>query len=138
MRSSTAESRLTSWLPTWSELVADLDRELERLEAHVAHGNTDPDEATYAVLNGSRILRALATHDVAISKRVAGVWALEHLPDRWHSTLLAAGRTYDGHARPDDEALLAREMAAFIAMVRERLPTAAPRLEGAEPRRSGS
>ena len=67
--------------PTWSELGVDLDRELEHLEAHVAAGDTDPYEATYAILNGSRILRALETGDVAISKRAAGNWALEHLPD---------------------------------------------------------
>ena len=53
-------------------------------------------EATYAILNGSRIIRALETGDVAISKRSAGHWALEHLPARWHPALRAAGRAYDG------------------------------------------
>ena len=60
-------------------------------ERHVAAGDyTDPYEATYAVLNGSRILHSLETQDVAISKREAGDWALEHLPDRWHPLLRAA------------------------------------------------
>ena len=70
--------------PAWPELEVDLDRELEHLEAHVAEGDTDPYEATYAILNGSRIVRALETGDVAISKRAAGLWGLDHLPDRWH------------------------------------------------------
>ena len=108
--------------PAWPEIVAELDRELEHLEAHVAEGDTDPYEATYAVLNGSRILHALATRDVAISKREAGAWGLKHLPDRWHPILTAAIRTYDGAGTPDDVALLADGMADFVAMVREQLP----------------
>jgi hypothetical protein len=112
--------------PTWSELEVDLDRELEHLEAHVAAGDTDPYEATYAILNGSRILRALETRDVAVSKRSAGGWALEHLPVRWHAVLRAAIRAYDGQPTAVDVELLAQEMAPFVAMVRERLPTTPP------------
>ena len=109
--------------PTWAELEIDLDRELEHLEAHVAAGDTDPHEATYAILNGSRIVRGVETRDVAISKRSAGQWALEHLPARWHPALQAAGRVYDEQGSPEDSDLIAREMAPFVAMVRERLPT---------------
>jgi Domain of unknown function (DUF4111) len=122
--------------PAWPELEVDLDRELEHIERHVVEGDTDPYEATYAVLNGSRILRAVETHDVAISKRAAGRWGLEHLPARWHPALEAAGRAYDGAATPEDVELLAREMAAFVAMVRERLPALEPRT-GDAPRWSG-
>jgi hypothetical protein len=124
--------------PTWSELEVDLDRELEHLEAHVAGGDNDPYEATYAILNGSRIIRAIKTRDVAISKRSAGRWALEHLPVRWHAVLRAAGRAHDGQTTPQDTHLLAREMAAFVAMVRERLPAATSRTDAAQPRWSGS
>jgi aminoglycoside adenylyltransferase-like protein len=123
--------------PTWSELEVDLHRELEHLERHVAEGDTDPYEATYAFLNGSRILRAVETGDVAISKRSAGKWALEHLPVRWHAVLSAAGRAYDGQASSDDADLLANEMAPFVAMVKERLPTAMPQDEAGQPRWSG-
>ena len=122
--------------PTWAELEIDLDRELEHLERHVAEGDTDPYEATYAILNGSRILRTLETRDAAISKRSAGEWALEHLPARWHSALRAAGRAYDGQATPEDTELLATEMAPFVAMVRERLPSAIATDDG-QPRWSG-
>jgi hypothetical protein len=115
--------------PTWSELEVDLDRELEHLEAHVAAEDTDPYEATYAILNGSRILRALETRDVAASKRSAGRWALEHLPARWHGALRAALRAYDNRAAAGDTDLLAMEMAPYVAMVRERLPTATPRTD---------
>lgn len=122
--------------PAWRELEVDLDRELEHLEAHVAEGDTDPYEATYAILNGSRIVRALETGDVAISKRAAGLWGLDHLPDRWHPALRAAGRAYDGQSTAEDVDLLALEMAPFVAMVRERLP--ASRIREAPPRWSGS
>jgi hypothetical protein len=124
--------------PDWHELEADLDREVEHLEAHVAAGDTDPFEATYAVLNGSRILRALETGDVAIAKRSAGRWALEHLPDRWHPVLRAAGRAYEGKATSEDTDLLATEMAEFVAMVRDRLPSASSRAPGSPPRWSAS
>ena len=122
--------------PTWPELEVDLDREVEHLEAHVAEGDADPYEATYAFLNGSRIVRALETGDVAISKRSAGLWGLDHLPDQWHPALRAAGRAYDGQSTAEDADLLASEMAPFVAMVRERLP--ASRSGGAPPRWSGS
>jgi hypothetical protein len=105
--------------PTAAQLEEALHVELDHLERHVEAGDTDPFEATYAFLNGSRIMRAIETGDVAISKREAGPWALEHLPDRWHPALRAAMRAYDRQATVDDEALLAREMAPFVAFVRE-------------------
>jgi len=106
--------------PTSAEIAADLREELEHLERHVAAGDhTDPYEATYAVLNSCRILHSLETQDVVISKREAGAWALEHLPDRWHPLLRAAMRYYDGKATPEDVQLLAAGMAPFVAMVRD-------------------
>lgn len=124
--------------PTWDELLGELDRELEHLERHVVEGDTDPFEATYALLTGGRILRALATRDVVISKRAAGVWALEHLPARWHPALRAAIRAYDGQGTDADAELLAGEMSAFVSFVREHLPHAADRAPDAVPRWSGS
>jgi len=123
--------------PTRDELDVDLSRELEHIERHVAEGDTDPYEATYALLNGSRILHALETGDVAISKRAAGAWAIQHLPARWHPALHAAARAYDGQATPADEARLAEEMAPFIAMVREHLPATDEVTEEPRPRWSG-
>jgi aminoglycoside adenylyltransferase-like protein len=123
--------------PTWEELQADIDRELEHLERHVAEGDTDPFEATYAILNGSRILHSVETHSVAISKRAAGTWALEHLPDRWRPALRAAARAYEGHPADGDVALLADRMAPFVAFVRERMPSIDDRPEGTLPRWSG-
>jgi hypothetical protein len=123
--------------PTWPELEGELSRELEHIERHVVEGDTDPYEATYALFNGSRILHALETGNVAISKHAAGAWALEHLPGRWHPALRAAARAYAGQAEPDDAALLAAEMAPFIAMVRERLPSPEGSTLEARPRWSG-
>jgi hypothetical protein len=108
--------------PTWPEIQVDLDRELEHIERHVAEGDTDPYEAAYAILNGSRILHSLDTHSPVLSKREAGGWALDHLPDRWHPAIRAGLRAYDERASAEDTELLGAEMAPFVAMVRERLP----------------
>jgi len=123
--------------PTWDEFESELDRELEHIERHLVEGDTDPYEATYAILNGSRILCSLETHDVVISKRAAGAWALEHRPGRWGPALRAALRSYDGQRTEDDVGLLAAEMAPFIAFVREHLPAPADRPADALPRWSG-
>jgi hypothetical protein len=122
---------------TWSELEVDLDRELEHIERHVAEGDTDPYEAAYAILNGSRILRSIETRDVVLSKRAAGEWALGHLPARWHAAIRAAARAHDGQATADDADLLATEMGPFVAMVRERLPASDATDSEARPRWSG-
>ena len=107
------------------------------MERHVVEGDTDPYEATYAMLNGSRILHSVETHNVAISKRAAGSWALEHLPARWHPPLMAALRNYDGRPAEGDVTLLAEEMALFVAYVRERVPPTDNRPAEALPRWSG-
>ena len=109
--------------PTQDELWLALRAEVEHLERHVDAGDTDPFEATYAFLNGSRIMRAIETGDVVISKREAGPWGLEHLDDRWHPMLEAALRAYEGRATDEDGELLAGQMAPFVAMVRERIDT---------------
>lgn len=103
----------------------------------MAEGDTDAYEATYAILNGSRILHTLVTRDPAISKRSAGQWALDQLPVRWHAALRAAGRTYEAEASSGDTDLIAWEMSPFVAMVRERLPSATPRTADSPPRWSG-
>ncbi len=117
--------------PTTAELRRALDRELEHLERHVYEGDAaDPYEATYAIWNGCRILHTLDTGSPVVSKRSAGAWALEHLPDTWHAPIRAAGRSYDGEATDDDRELLRNAMPAFVAMVRERLPVTEPRPPG--------
>jgi hypothetical protein len=117
--------------PTSESLALALDREVEHLERHVYEGDArDPYEATYAMWNGCRILYTIETGSPAISKRSAGLWALGHLPSRWHPAILAAGRSYDGRASAEDEQLLAESMAPFVAMVRERVPIVEPRPDG--------
>lgn len=112
--------------PTAAELRRALDRELEHLERHVYEGDAaDPYEATYAIWNGCRILHTLETGSPVISKRSAGAWGLEHLPERWHAVIHAAGRAYDGTASAEDTEVLRSTMAPFVDLVRQRLP--APR-----------
>jgi hypothetical protein len=123
--------------PTWAELEVDLRRELEHLERHVIEGDDDPYEATYSILNGSRILHAVESGNVVISKRSAGAWGLEHLPDRWHEVIHAALRAYDGQTTPEDATLLAGAMGPFVAMVRNQLPGPDEPSAEARPRWSG-
>jgi hypothetical protein len=123
--------------PTWDEVEVDLDRELEHIERHVHEGDSDPYEAAYAILNGSRILHALQTHNVVLSKREAGIWALDHLPDRWHPAIHAAHRAYDEQATTQDVELLAVDMAPFVVMVRQRMPAKEGQSPDAVPRWSG-
>jgi Domain of unknown function (DUF4111) len=112
--------------PTATEIAVNLREELEHLERHVAAGDyTEPYEATYAILNGSRILHSLETQDVVISKREAGAWSLKHLPDRWHPLLQAALRNYGGESTPGDIQVLAAGMAPYVAMVREAMSPSA-------------
>jgi hypothetical protein len=120
--------------PTVRELRWALDRELEHLERHVAEGDaSDPYEATYAILNGCRVLRTLETGDPVISKRSAGDWGLANLPSTWHDAIRAGRRSYDGKASTEDLELLRQSMPEFIAYVREHLP-AAPSRRAARPR----
>jgi hypothetical protein len=120
--------------PTTSELRQALDRELEHLERHVFEGDAnDPYEATYAIWNGARILHTLETGDPVLSKRSAGAWGIEHLPERWHAVVRAAGRVYDGVGTAADNEILRVTMAPFVSMVRERLP-ASSRRPGGRPR----
>lgn len=124
--------------PSWAELEVELSRELEHIERHVLEGDTDSYEATYALLNGSRILRAVETRNIALSKRAAGLWALEHLPDRWRPGLEAALRSYDGQRTALDTDILATEMSPFVTFVRGRLPYPDERPSDALPRWSGA
>lgn len=107
-------------VPTWDELEEALLLELEHLERHVAAGDDDPYEASYAIFNGARILYSIETRKVVISKRAAGEWALDHLPPSWNEAIRAAGRAYDGEASVDDARVLAKAMAPLVAMVRAR------------------
>ena len=97
----------------------------------------DPYEATYAILNGSRILHSIETHNVVLSTREAGTWALDYLAERWHPVVHAALRAYDERATPADVVLLATDMADFIATLRERLPATDGSAPDARPRWSG-
>ena len=123
--------------PTWEELAVELSREVEHLERHVVEGDDDPYEATFALLNGSRVIRAVKTGDVVISKRAAATWALDHLPDRWRPAIRAAERSYLGRAEPGDHALIAAEQGPFVAYVRECLPWPDDRPADTLPRWSG-
>ena len=106
--------------PTTAEIAANLQEELEHLERHVVAGDyTDPYEATYAILNGSRILslaRDQGRHDLEARGRslVAEAPAGPMAP-------APPGRDPQlrGEATPEDVQVLAAGMAPFVAMVRD-------------------
>jgi hypothetical protein len=117
--------------PTWDDLLADLDREVEHIERHVLEGDAhDPYEATVAHLNGCRVLRTMATREPVISKRSAGRWGLATLPDIWHPALEAALRCYDGQASAAEIGLLRQSMPLFVEYVRGHVPVVEPRPTG--------
>ena len=121
--------------PKPEDLRRALSREVEHLERHVYEGDaSDPYEATFAVLNGCRVLYTLSTGSPVISKRSAGDWGLTHLAARWHPAIRAAGRSYDGVATAEEDELLRVTMPSFVEMVRERLPLLRPRPPGQPPR----
>lgn len=111
--------------PTNTELRRALDREVEHLERHAYEGDAeDPHEATYAILNGCRILYTLETGSPVLSKRSAGAWGVANLPRRWRGAIHAAIRSYDGTTSAEDNEMLHATMAPFVDIVRERLPKA--------------
>jgi hypothetical protein len=117
--------------PSWDDLLADLDREIEHFEAHVLAGDADkPYETTVAHLNGCRVLYTMATHDPVISKRSAGRWGLANLADTWYPPIEAALRCYDGRASLADTDLLRESMPLFVDFVRQRVPTVEARPAG--------
>ncbi len=113
--------------PTTGQVRRALDRELEHIERHVVEGDAaDPVEATYAILNGCRILHTVETGSAVMSKHSAGAWGLENLPPRWHDAIRAAERSYDGMAIAGDDEVLRVTMAPFVDMVRQHLPRTDP------------
>jgi hypothetical protein len=104
--------------PTWAELEHAMEVELDHLERHVAAGDDDPYESSYALLNGSRIFYSIQERNVVISKRDAGSWALDHLPPKWHAPIHAAGRAYDGESTDEDAKVLREAMVPFVKMLR--------------------
>jgi hypothetical protein len=117
--------------PSWDDVLADLDREVEHFERHVLEGDADdPYEATVGHLNGCRVLYTITTLDPVISKRSSGQWGLTSLPPNWHPSIEAALRCYDGRGTPGDIALMGKSMPHFIGYVREHVPIVEPRQSG--------
>jgi Domain of unknown function (DUF4111) len=112
--------------PSWPQLVEAMRSELDHIERHVVAGDDDPYEASYALLQGCRILYGVETGETVISKRAAASWGLDHLPERWRSALQAAQRAYDGAASEDDTAALREAMAPFVTLVRGRFDANLP------------
>jgi hypothetical protein len=92
--------------PTWDELAAALDGELEFVRTH-------PQHPAYGTLQLCRLRYSWATHDVVTSKYAAAQWARAEVPG-CADLIDAALRVYQQEASPADHDLLAREFAAFL------------------------
>lgn len=91
-----------------SEIAKDLEYELRSLKHHRRR------HAPYAILNLCRLIYTWRTGQVVISKRAAGRWAAQRLPDKWSECINAAQRYYDGVLRPNDRTLLAKHVDGFL------------------------
>jgi hypothetical protein len=75
-------------VPTWDQLSAAMQHELEWLSARVEQ------HPEYCVLNLCRIACSYANRDVVVSKLQGALWALAALPDEHHATIRAALDAY--------------------------------------------
>lgn len=108
------------WPPSWAELEAALQKELEHIEGLLSEGRDDSGHAAFMVWNACRILYSLETRDVVVSKREAASWALEHLPDAWHVAIRAAGRVYDRRVGEGDADVLRACLDDIVSVTGER------------------
>ena len=92
--------------PAWSGIAAALDHEMAFIRENLKY----PD---YCILNLCRIMYSFGERDVVVSKRSSGSWATTQFPD-WAPAIQAAIRSYDGTARPEDEALMEKGVGCFL------------------------
>jgi hypothetical protein len=107
--------------PTWSELLDGLRHELSFIQRQREEGRHDAPHAAYAVANTCRILYSMENRNVVVSKRAAGLWALDHAPVGWHAAIRCALRVHDGERADDDADILNSSVNAMIEAVRRRL-----------------
>jgi hypothetical protein len=75
----------------------------------------------YAILNALRILHGATTPAMhSLNKDEAAVWALENVPDAYHSIINDALQLYRGTKSPDDVVFLERDIKALREYVEER------------------
>jgi hypothetical protein len=101
--------------PTWPEIEDALRAEMDFVVSH-------PEATAFGILNASRILYSITTHDAVLSKYQAAEWALSELPTQWHEAIAAAQRWYAHDAHDGDEHLLAAECERFVEYVRRSAP----------------
>jgi hypothetical protein len=88
---------------TWVELEADLEEQLQYVEAHL---EVYP---AYCILNLCRLMTSFETHDVVISKAAAAEWARDLFP-QWQDLIDAALKVYAKEGSSQDEALMKAEV----------------------------
>ncbi len=92
--------------PTWAELEAALDGELDYVARHLTV------YPAYCVLNLCRLMYSFETRDVVTSKAAAARWATERLPE-WRPLIHAALASYAHRDTAEDRAALGTSVAAF-------------------------
>ncbi len=84
-------------------------------------GDHIEDTPVYAILNACRVLHGATSRAMtALNKDEAALWALQTVPETYHSIVNDALQVYRGAKSIDDVVLSAREIGAFRDYVRER------------------
>lgn len=99
---------------SWSELEADLEEQLQYVEAHL---EVYP---AYCVLNLCRLMYSFENREVVISKVAAAEWAWELFPQR-QALIEAARKWYAQQANAQDEMLMMSEIMGFYRFACERI-----------------
>ncbi len=115
--------------PSWEEVEAGLDHELQDAEQGLIRDRSQP-FASYAVLNCCRVAFSLERRDAALTKRESARWALGALPERWHEAIRAAVRWYDREEAPGDDRLLSDACRSLASHVRAMFPPTEGRRAG--------
>ncbi|GAC1474432.1 MAG: DUF4111 domain-containing protein [Chloroflexota bacterium] len=103
--------------PAWDDLEAALVHELSYVQEH------QKDAPAYGILNACRILLSVRSRDVVISKRGAAVWALAHVPQRWHDAIRLAMLAYERPVGEAEGELLRVSIGPFLRYVEAELGT---------------
>jgi hypothetical protein len=110
---------------TWPELADALEGELEYVARHLEEY---PD---YCVLNLCRLMVSYKAQDVVISKWASAEWAAAAFAE-WRPLLAAATRSYARQATPEDQELLASQVADFFSFACDRIRTSQVELRTGE------
>jgi len=102
--------------PSWLELEADLDEQLQYVEQHLQI------YPAYCVLNLCRLMYSFGRRDVVVSKTYSGEWALDRF-HKWRHLIKAAQRDYARSTGASDLELMRSEIGEFYQFASDQIST---------------